>query len=234
MFYKRLLFPTLKTRPFFYSNFVATIDGKVTAGPGYWPIGSEKDHQVLIELRAYADVLIHGKNTANKFKTLDSLAKLEFKKMRKKLGKPEILPYLIISNSPDDSLIPYLKSQENQPILATSQQARLSKELEKQVQLIRIGENRVDLKKLAVYLQKQGFKNTLLEGGPTLMGSFLEADLIDEIFLTLAPKIFGSGKFTLTMVENCLLPPQQVKNWQLLSVKRFADELFLRYSSRHK
>ena len=78
MIYRDLTFPTIKGRPFFYTNFVQTIDGKVqvTGDPkAYWPLGSEVDYQTLVTLRAQADALVHGKNTAVAFPILKNLEK---------------------------------------------------------------------------------------------------------------------------------------------------------------
>lgn len=188
MFYPKLVFPFKKDRPFFYTNFVTTLDGKVAVKrEGYWPIGSQADYDVLVELRAYADCLIHGGNLAREFGeiTLKNLNKDTFKALRKKLGKNLDLPYIVGSH---------------------------------------------DLKELARDLYKKGYKNILVEGGPTLLGSFLKENLIDEIFLTIAPKIFGSQNLTtLNLVEGYLFPPDKIKKLKLLSVKKIKDELFLRY-----
>lgn len=188
MFYPKLSFPKFKNRPFFYTNFVQTIDGKVQVkNPGYWPIGSRTDYQILTELRAYSDCLIHGKNLYQEFGeiTKKSLQKNEFKALRKKLGKNPDLAYIVGTH---------------------------------------------DLKKLSQDLNKKDYKNVLVEGGPTLLGSFLKENLIDQVFLTIAPKIYGTepGK-TLTLVEGILLKPDKIKNLKLLSVKKMGNELFLRY-----
>lgn len=178
MFYQNLNFPKIKGRPFFFTNFVATLDGKVgVRKAGYWPIGSSIDHQVLLELRSYADCLIHGKNLAKEFgeETKKSLSKYH----------PN-LPYLVVTTH--------------------------------------------HLPDLVSKLQKKGYKKVLVEGGPTLLTSFLKEDLIDEIFLTISPKIFGSQKdVTLTLTEGYLFPPDQVKKFKLISVKKMGDEVFLRY-----
>lgn len=191
MLYPNLKFPKITTRPFFYTNFVQTVDGKVhVRKPGYWPIGSKTDQNVLIELRAYADLLIHGKNLAKKFGSItkNGLQKKSFKTLRRKLGKNPALPYYVVSN----------RSQS--------------------------------LLKLAKDLYKKGYKHVLLEGGPTLLGSFLKEGLIDEIFLTIAPRIYGSKEaYTLSLVEGILFPKKATKILKLLFVKQIGDELFLRY-----
>lgn len=216
MLYPKLKFPKVSKRPFFYTNFVQTIDGKVAvkeeglpAGrQGYWPIGSRKDYEVLTELRTYADCLIHGGNLAREFgsKTLENINKTLFKQMRRVQGKSANLPYYVLTKHPK-SLGLHLPGA------------------------VSIFTN--DLSSLVDELKDRGYKHILVEGGPTLLGSFLNEDLIDEIFLTIAPKIYGSKPdSTKTLVEGILLPPNKIK-LKLISVKRIKDELFLRYSVKN-
>jgi len=42
-------------------------------------------------------------------------------------------------------------------------------------------------------LNERGFENIILGGGSTINGLFLKENLIDEIWLTVEPKIFGEG-----------------------------------------
>ncbi len=42
-------------------------------------------------------------------------------------------------------------------------------------------------------LEKQGFKQALLVGGSEINALFFKAKLVDEVWLTVEPKIFGSG-----------------------------------------
>lgn len=208
MLYPNLRFPKRTSRPFFYTNFVSTVDGKIQVlknSEDYWPIGSKADYQVLLELRAYADCLIHGKNLAKEFGeiTLNSLNKNSFKKMRQKLGKDLILPYYIVSGKPETLGISLGANVIHPP---------------------------GGIRGLVKHLKDKDYRNVLVEGGPTLLGSFLKADLLDEIFLTIAPKIFGNEKSsTLTLVEGVLFPKKSIKKLTLLSVKKVGNELFLRY-----
>lgn len=65
---------------------------------------------------------------------------------------------------------------------------------------------------------------------PSVQTGFLAADLLDEIFVTIAPKIVGNrAGATLTMVEGHLFPAEEVKNLRLLSVGEVEDEVYLRY-----
>ena len=40
-------------------------------------------------------------------------------------------------------------------------------------------------------LRERGYQRILTEGGPSLMGSMLEASVVDELFVTISPKLLG-------------------------------------------
>lgn len=50
-----------------------------------------------------------------------------------------------------------------------------------------------DPKKVLEDLEKEGYKSAILGGGTYMNSQFLKRDLIDEIWLTIEPKIFGDG-----------------------------------------
>lgn len=207
MFYPNLKFPAPpKGRPFFYTNFVSTVDGKVAVDDlKYWPIGSKIDLEIFNELRIFADCIIQGGELARKFGeiTQESINKKIFQQQRKVLGKSAKLPYYILTKHPQ-TLSLHLRGGAT--VFSGS------------------------LDKLMKQLQKQGYKHILMEGGPTLFGSFLKEGLIDEIFLTIAPKIYGSMQnSTKNLVEGIMLPPNKIE-LKLISLKKIKDELFLRYS----
>lgn len=54
-------------------------------------------------------------------------------------------------------------------------------------------EGRVDPGALLRSLREEGVRALLCEGGPTLHGSLQAAGLVDELFLTIAPKLSGGG-----------------------------------------
>lgn len=221
--------------PYIYTNFVSTVDGKVQVVPNwksYWPIGSNTDHKVLTELRAFSDILIHGSQTAKSFKFVSSIQTSNLEAIRKSRGVSIHLPYIITSNHPDQDLLDNLNNPKSKKAyLFTNQKARLPKNTEKIVSLVRFNEDKVKLKNILSFLGKHfGAKRILVEGGPSLVGSFLDEGLINEIFLTITPKIFGNEKGkTLSLVEGKLFPAEKIKNLKLISVKQVDNELFLRY-----
>lgn len=48
-------------------------------------------------------------------------------------------------------------------------------------------------RELVQQLERRGFQQIILGGGATVNGLFLKENLIDEIWLTIEPKIFGEG-----------------------------------------
>ena len=74
---------------------------------------------------------------------------------------------------------------------------------------------------------RHGVRTLLLEGGPTVLGAMLEAGLVDELFLALAPLLIGGGPEP-SIVEGPPLPrPLRMRLLDLLEDEGF---LFARYA----
>jgi diaminohydroxyphosphoribosylaminopyrimidine deaminase/5-amino-6-(5-phosphoribosylamino)uracil reductase len=82
-------------------------------------------------------------------------------------------------------------------ILAASQAAPRARELRlvaRGAEVWRLpGRGRVSLAALAARLAKAGLTSVLVEGGPTLGGALLDAGLVDELRLFLAPLVLGGA-----------------------------------------
>lgn len=211
MIYKNLTFSKKEGRPFFYTSFVATVDGKVQIKKaGYWPIGSRTDYQIFTFLRAHADAIVDGKNTALRFgkNTIETIHDKKFMNLRKKLGKSKNIDYVVVARRADEKLKEVLQNPYGfKPIIFTKTIEELVAEFTKQ-------------KKQAIFI----------DGGPHLLGSFFALNLIDEVFLTIAPKIFGNqDNLALTMVEGTLFSKDNIPHLKLLSVNKVGDEVYLRY-----
>jgi 2,5-diamino-6-(ribosylamino)-4(3H)-pyrimidinone 5'-phosphate reductase len=220
--------------PYLFANFAVTLDGKVasTASP-YWPIASRLDFEVVEELRAQADVLIHGKTTALEHRHADFLNKPDFADKRTKFGKQQPYVYMVISGHADTALAQHVSSDgPTRAIVVTTKQSRVDDlALPKNVEVWRIGETEVDLPELRRKLADDGLRSALVEGGPTLFGSFVADDLIDELFLTVSPKLLGMGQ--LSLLEGTRFTPEAVPALRLIESHTEKDELYLRYSFRN-
>jgi riboflavin biosynthesis pyrimidine reductase len=95
--------------------------------------------------------------------------------------------------------------------------------------VIQIGKGEVDLKAaLRMLRQERNIRYLLCEGGANLNAELLQTGLVDELFLTIAPKIKGGAALP-TIVEGPGFPPSEALPLTLLSLYRDEDELYLRY-----
>jgi riboflavin biosynthesis pyrimidine reductase len=78
-----------------------------------------------------------------------------------------------------------------------------------------------------------GVRLLLHEGGPRLLGAFLAAGLVDELFLTVAPQVAGrDGVPRPGLAEGAAFLPGTAPWFDLVSVKRAGGHLFSRLSVR--
>lgn len=82
----------------------------------------------------------------------------------------------------------------------------------------------VDLPALLRGLHEEGIRALLCEGGPTLHGALQAAGLVDELFLTIAPKLSGGG--APRILEG---PLPEVAELELAWLLEDDGELFARY-----
>ena len=67
----------------------------------------------------------------------------------------------------------------------------------------------VDLERVLEELGRREILSVLLEAGPTLNGTALEAGVVDKLFLFYAPKISGESRAPLALAANLKLPRMQ-------------------------
>lgn len=207
-------------RPFLFTSFVSTIDGKIIVkDKGYWPIGTKEDYHYFTYLRAHADAIVDAKNTALQFGkyTIKTIHDEIYQSFRKELGKRDKPEYIVLASNPNEELRLVLENDHGfeTTILTPEKDTR-----------------RVSISQLIHYLKEKGHKHVFIDGGPTLIAQLLQEKVLDEIHLTIAPKIFGSlPDKTLTMVEGILFSPDRVPQFELVSVDKIGNEVILRYVS---
>jgi riboflavin biosynthesis pyrimidine reductase len=82
------------------------------------------------------------------------------------------------------------------------------------------GEDRVDPAEALHQLSLAGYRSVLLEGGPGLNADVVHAGLLDELCLTLSPRLVaGDGARVLAGPE--LIPPLQLRLVHLLEQDNF-------------
>jgi riboflavin biosynthesis pyrimidine reductase len=91
--------------------------------------------------------------------------------------------------------------------------------------------DRVAGRALIDVLEARGHRLVLCEGGPGLFGSLLRHGVVDELYLTLAPRLAGRAPDAdrLALVEGVAYAPDGAPWTRLRDVRRVADHLFLHY-----
>jgi riboflavin biosynthesis pyrimidine reductase len=227
--------------PVVVANFVSSIDGAV-AIPGVEkssPLiaaGQPADRFVMALLRATVDAVVIGAGTYRAHRgpwTAASVGRgfaVPFGELRERIRAPSPEPaFVIVTRSGDLG--------EPRPILDGAllvcpavNAGRLEPYGEVGAEIVPVDQDPVDGRSVVDLLAERGCFRVLTEGGPELMGSWLRAGVVDELFLTVSPLLFGGGDPAPTSLAGSAVldPPLRAR---LLSVRRADDHLFCRYST---
>lgn len=229
-----------KQLPFVLINMAMTADGKIaTANRAVHSFGSRRDLEHLYELRATADAVMCGARTVEISEaTLDTGGE-KFRRQRLERHLAEYPLRIIVSGS--GSINPGAKIFQRRfsPILLLTTRQASQKNLGRLKNLVKEikfgGRTEIDFTAVLRWLHDRWHvKRLLCEGGGELNDALFRADLVDEIHLTICPKIFG-GRTAPTIADGLGIPwLAQAKNFELASFSRKKAELFTVYSRRKK
>lgn len=181
-------------RPYVLMNFVASVDGRATIEGRSGALGSDTDTEMLQRLRTRVDAVMIGAGTLRVERYGRVVSDPELRADRERAGlRPDPLA-VIVSNSLDlpwDAAL--FTDGEGEVAIFTAAEAE-PPETATAVTAVR-HERSVDLAEALAWLRgERGIRSLLCEGGPTLHGELQAAGLVDELFLTLAPKLAGVSR----------------------------------------
>ncbi len=218
--------------PFVLVNMAITADGKIaTANRTISSFTSARDHEHLLELRTTADAVMAGARTVDSATINLGPGPAKYRRQRLKQGLAEHNLRIIVSRS--GSINPraeVFRHQFSPIIILTTRRANAArlKQLRALADVVRIcGRREINFSAAFRWLRKQWrVKRLLCEGGGELNDALFRAGLVDELHLTICPKIFG-GRHAPTIAEgrgfNHLAGAEP---FRLKSACRFDDELF--------
>ena len=215
-------------RPYLGINMVSSLDGKATLDWRTKGLSSEVDRRLFHHLRTQADAVMVGAGTVReeRYGRMTKTDELRQKRVNEGLV-PDALAVVVSGRLDLPADLPLLNEPEQRVVIATGSDKELPG-LTSNVEYARVGD---DLPRLLAYLyEERGVRSVLCEGGPTLNSFLFAADLVDELFLSMSPKIVG-GSAALTIVAGReLVEPREAV---LISVAEADGELFTRWRFSH-
>jgi riboflavin-specific deaminase-like protein len=178
-------------RPYVAVNMVSTLDGRAATDGDTRGLGGPHDRELFHLLRTAADAILVGAGTVRIERYAEAVKSDDLRARRERHGLDPEQPTVIVSARlvlPSD--LPLLQAPGAPVIIATA----ADHELEGVAANVTYERTADDLKLLLARLRADhGIRSLICEGGPTLVSYMLAAGLIDEFFLSLAPKFAGGG-----------------------------------------
>ena len=228
------------SHPFVSINMAMSADGKI-APPHrrFVEFGSRRDHANLLALRATADAVMCGARTVDSAPvTLDAGgAAYERRRLRAGLARQNLR--IVVSGSGSVNLRAAVFQHQVSPVivLASGQapKSRLAK-LERLANCVKVfGEKSVSLGQALGWLRREwAVKRLLCEGGGELNFELLRLGLVDELHLTLCPRVIG-GRDAPTIADGKgFASLAKTANLKMTRQRRIGDELFTTWYVRPK
>lgn len=213
-------------RPLVGMNFVATLDGRATIAGRSGPIGSDTDTEMLAGLRTRFDAVMIGAGTMRVEQYGRLAPREETRERRERAGlAPEPL-MVLVSGRLDLPWDAPLFTEGGEVLIFTASETE-PPETASQVEVVR-HEGAVNFAEAMRHLrQERGIRALLSEGGPHVHAQMQADGLVDDLFLTISPKL--SGGDALRIIEG---PLPEVIDLELAWLLEEDGELFARYRRR--
>ena len=172
--------PEHEARPHVALNFVLTADGRASFR-GRAEIGTRTDRALMFHLRSLADAVMSGAGTLR----VDPFTPVVKDRERQPLA-------IVVSGSAELPPENGFFRIANPKLVATTSRATeeaASALRHAGIEVLRLGEEEVDLVALLTIVRERGVRFLLCEGGPRLAGALLVRGLVDELFLTHATRV---------------------------------------------
>lgn len=221
--------------PFTFINVATTVDGKLApANRRFVPFGSKRDLDLLYRLRADSDAVIAGARTVDCAPGQYGPGPEKYRRQRVKAGRAEFNLRVIVSGAGTLSPKADIFRHRFSPIIvlttarASVRNLRRLRSVADDVEMF--GDEQLDFAAAFDWLrEKWNVQRLLCEGGGELNAALLRAELVDEIYQTVCPLIFG-GSGAPTLVDGAgITDVKDALRLRLKSVIRVGQEIFLVY-----
>ena len=185
--------PAPAGRPWLLANMIASIDGGTAVDGLSGQLGGPADMTMFGALRAIADVIVVGASTVRqeKYQTPMNKDAVTERMARGQTAHPRLA--VISASLSLTTDLALFTNPDNRPYVLTTGTAPAERRaaLSEVAEIIEAGHDTVELAVALKALHQLGAKTVLSEGGPSINGQLIAADLVDEWNLSLSPRLLG-------------------------------------------
>ncbi|MGB5324499.1 MAG: bifunctional diaminohydroxyphosphoribosylaminopyrimidine deaminase/5-amino-6-(5-phosphoribosylamino)uracil reductase RibD [Pseudomonadales bacterium] len=224
-------------RPFVHAKMASSIDGRtaMSSGESQWITGAAARAEVQ-KMRAQSCVMITGVDTVS---IDDPRLTVRSEELGENIGRQ---PALVIVDStlrtpPAAQVLSESRASGRRVIIACAAGADAQCAAQLRATGAELQEfstpasgRRVDLAALLAYLAASEFNEAMLEAGATLFGAFMAADLVDELSLFLAPRLFGQTARPLAALD--IADIRDAKGLSIIDAYPVGEDFLLRLAPR--
>lgn len=214
--YEDLRFPAAPAhRPYVVLDMVSTLDGKTVSGTpeeGVGDLGSALDHALMKRIEAGVDAILVGAGSL---------------RATGPNWHPKAKVRVVVTRSGDLPDSGFFHGGETYVAVSGSNMIRAPHG----AKILRAGDREIDWDILLGRLRAQGVERLLCYGGSELNAELFRRGLVDEFFLTLAPKI-KLGRCLPTVAGGEPLDRSELKQFEIAEHHVVGNEVFLRYRAK--
>ncbi|WP_158865292.1 pyrimidine reductase family protein [Leifsonia sp. AG29] len=209
-------------------NFISSLDGAATHNGLSGGLADPADHRVFDLLRRLCDVVLVGAGTVRAEGYGPMRVDRRSQEARSDDGMTAHPVFAIVSASLDlDPRGPIFAEAPERPVVLTTELARAeSREaLSEVADVVVCGRERVQAEAGLAALRERGLNRIHCEGGPHLFADLIAARAVDELCLTINPRLEAGSASRIATGAAPIVPPRM----RLGHVLAGGDTLLLRY-----
>lgn len=189
-----LRFPAGLSRPWVRAVMVSTVDGAGVGSDGHSAsVSGPPDRPVFALGRSLADAVLVGRRTVSVegYRPWRVPERWAGYRAGDQAAEPV---FVVVSASLDlDPSSPLITAAEGRTLVVTTGQSPRSarERLSEHVEVVVAGAERVSVPSLLAALAERGLHRVVCEGGPTVLAEIVAEGALDELSLTLTPRLVG-------------------------------------------
>lgn len=202
------------------SNTAITLDGKVSAARGrFVPFGTVHDRRLMHQLRLLCDAVLVGGNT---FRNDGQPSFPNPEVLGQVVARVPIWNVIATHNPASIPTAGLVREKRVRPLIVSDARAPTGFPIET------LYAETVTAAWIVAELEKKGVESLLIEGGGPWVYHFLKEGLLDEIYVTLCPKVLGMSAAP-AIVDGEGFDGERLQGLSLSDCHAVGDEVYLRY-----